>query len=148
MKVRCWQMPDGSIHVTRPADPGGFARAMARHVEVNPDYKGLPYVDLDDAALPPYEMPCADCGEAHSVRDRWSLKGRKIVVDESVPHADAAMRHLEHAIEAERGKDRPDMALLERLRSDHRRIAAGRIASRPERTAAFEATRRSHGTTA
>lgn len=68
---RVWKNPDGSVRVTHPAPDARLAgeddltfcrRVFELTRQADPTLEGLPYVDMDPAALPD-----------RADRDRWSI---------------------------------------------------------------------------
>lgn len=126
---RVYERPDGSVAVVHPAPDHDPEDAFTQTVERDPSLAGLPYVDLTTDDLPGRHADCADCGEAHSVRNLWSVRAGAIVVDDTLPNPHAEHRHLEQQIAAE--LDKPDADHLTVLKLQHAQRKAVEAIGKP-----------------
>jgi hypothetical protein len=132
-RVRVVQRADGQVSVIRPSTPDladdQFDEVctfiIERSAETQIPLVGLPYVDIDESALPSRTAPCPDdgCDAEHYVRDQWVLQDGIVAVDGTIPNAHRALDHAERAMGALLDADVPDLAEVLRLQRHMQRLA-------------------------
>lgn len=87
MKVRVFEMPDGSVRVTRlsPSVDASDAEAAYEHaaeqIEAHEGVAPVGHFDVDESELPEREREDPHAGRLPA-RDAWRAQGGKVVVDD------------------------------------------------------------------
>jgi hypothetical protein len=82
MRYRVFERPDGSLAIWRPLTPmldgedgAAYLEREAHRAARDPSLAGLPFTDVDEADLP----------TTRAARNRWRLRGGRVVVDVAQP---------------------------------------------------------------
>lgn len=122
MKCRVYYREDGSVWVTyfvwklkRPEESESqFMDRLALQLE----HRALPYDDMEAEGLPPREK------NGVSVRNKWrGAKGRGVWVDESVVTRTEKISKIAGELDAELGKNSPDIVRAMRLQRELNKLS-------------------------